>query len=143
MVRHLLVGFDGSEPSKKALRFAHDLAQQTGARLTALFVLELPTVLPIGPFDTFLVTAPGRDPRELEAARKLLEEAVKDLPQSSVEQKVTVGRPADVICDEAAKLGADLIVIGARGLSTGGRWLLGSVSDRVVHHAGRPVVVVH
>jgi len=143
MIRHLLVGFDGSESSKKALQFAHDLAQQTGARLSALFVLELPRVLPIGPLDSFLVTAPARDPRELEVARKLLEEAIADLPQARVEQRVQVGRAADLICEEADKLGVDLVVVGARGVGAGGRWLLGSVSDRVVHHAGRPVVVVH
>ena len=143
MIRQLLVGFDGSEPARRALRFAHDLAQQTGAKLTALVVLELPRVLPIGPFDSFVVTAPAKDPRQLEAARKLLEDAVADLPQVAIEQKVQLGRAADIICEEAARLDVDLIVVGARGLGTGGRWLLGSVSDRVVHQAGRPVVVVH
>ena len=143
MIEHLLVGFDGSEPSRRALKFAHDLARQTGARLTVLFALELPHVLPIGPLDSFVVTAPGRDPREVEAARKLLDDALADLPAARVEQKVLVGSPADLLCDEGARLGVDLIVVGARGRTAGGRWLLGSVSDRVVHHAGRPVVVVH
>ena len=48
---------------------------------------------------------------------------------------------ADTIVDTAAKLGVDLIVVGARGLGPGRRFLLGSISDRVVHHAGCPVTV--
>lgn len=143
MIRHILVGFDGSESARKALRFAHDLAVQTHAKLTLLFVLELPHVLPIGPLDGYLVTAPSRDPEEIKTVQRLLDEAVADLPAAEVDKRVEVGRAADVVCEQANRLGADLIVVGARGLSAGGRWLLGSVSDRVTHHAGRPVVVVH
>ncbi|MBI5547736.1 MAG: universal stress protein [Deltaproteobacteria bacterium] len=143
MIGHVLVGFDGSASARKALRFAHDLAAQTGARLTALLVLELPHVLPIGPLDSYIVTAPQADPSEMERVRRLLGEAVADLPAAKVDQRVEVGRAAEVLCEQATKLGVDLIVVGARGLGVGGRWLLGSVSDRVVHHADRPVTVVH
>lgn len=143
MVGHILVGFDASPSARKALAFAHDLARQVGARLTVVFVIEPPHVLPIGPFDSYVVTAPARDPQEIEAVRGLLDKEVADLPTASVEKRVEIGRPADVILEQGERLAADLIVIGARGLGAGGRWLLGSVSDRVVHHAGRPVVVVH
>ena len=144
MLNHLLLGFDGSEPARKALKFAHDLILQTHAKLTVLYVLEFPRVLSIAPLDGYIVTAPARDPKDLEIARKMLDEALADLPASQVEQNVLVGDSvADVICAEAARLKVDLIVVGARGRSPGGRWLLGSASDRIVHHAGRPVTVVH
>ena len=143
MVEHILVGFDGSESSRKAVRFAHDLAVQTHAKLTLVFVLELPHVLPIGPLDSYLVTGSARAPEEIKAVQRLLDEVAADLPAVSVDRRVEIGRPADVLCEQAEQCGADLIVVGARGVGLGGRWLLGSVSDRVVHHAGRPVVVVH
>lgn len=143
MIRHILVAIDGSEGSKKAARFAHDLAQQTNARLTLLFVLEPPQVVPFGPLDAFAVAAPPRSPEELERVRKLLDQIAADLQNQQAQKIVEIGRPADTICDQASKLGADLVVVGARGLGPGGRLVLGSVSDRVVHHAGRPVTVVH
>jgi nucleotide-binding universal stress UspA family protein len=61
-----------------------------------------------------------------------------------LEKRVEVGRPVDVICDLAEQLQADLIVVGAHGFaSRAARVLVGSVSDRVVHTARRPVTVVH
>ncbi len=144
MLRHVLVGFDGSAPARKALEFARDLAVQTHAKLSVLYVLELPRVLPIAPLDGYLVTSPTHDPQDLELARKWLEEALAGMAPADVTQLVTVGPSvADAVCDEGKRLEVDLIVVGARGRSPGGRWLLGSVSDKIVHHAGRAVTVVH
>jgi nucleotide-binding universal stress UspA family protein len=58
-----------------------------------------------------------------------------------VERSVVVGQPATELIDAAEK-DADLVIVGARGLGAVGRLVLGSVSDRVVHHAGCPVIVV-
>jgi len=56
---------------------------------------------------------------------------------------LVVGKPAgNVICSEAKNENVDLIVTGARGLSTARRTILGSVSDYVVHHTHCPVCVV-
>ena len=52
------------------------------------------------------------------------------------------GEPGKSIVAAAEAERADLIVVGTRGLARAGRWLLGSVSDYVVHHAGSPVLVV-
>ena len=57
------------------------------------------------------------------------------------ERQVEIGPVADTIVDTANHLGVDLIVVGARGLGPGRRFLLGSVSDRVVHHSSCPVTV--
>ena len=142
MVRHILVGIDGSAPSRRAAAFAHDLAQQTGARITLLLVLEPPRVLPFGPFDAFAFTGAHRSPAEVEAVRRLLDQIAADLPRAKVEKVVKLGAPAAVLCEQAEKLGADLLVVGARGHGAGERWLLGSVSDRVMQHASCPVTVV-
>ncbi|WP_395854637.1 universal stress protein [Cystobacter fuscus] len=143
MIQHILVAIDGSDTSRKAARFGHDLAQQTRARVTLLFVLEPPRVLPFGFMDAELISGAPRSTEELAAVRRLLDEVAADLPSAQVEKVVEMGRPADTIVAMADKLGADHIVVGARGLNAGGRWLLGSVSDRVLQLAGRPVTVVH
>jgi nucleotide-binding universal stress UspA family protein len=143
VIQHILVAIDGSDSSRKAARFAHDLAQQTGARISLLFVLEPPRMLPLGFLDSELISGPQRSPEEMEAVRRLLDEVAADLPRAQVDKVVEIGRPADTIVSMADKVGADHIVVGARGLNPGGKWLLGSVSDRVVQHAGRPVTVVH
>ncbi len=143
MISHILVAIDGSDSSRKAARFAHDLAQQTKARITLLFVLEPPRMLALGFLDSELITGGQRSPEELAAVQRLLDEVAADLPQAQVTKVVEMGRPADTIVAQAEALGADHIVIGARGLNPGSKWLMGSVSDRVVQHAGRPVTVVH
>ena len=145
MLKHILVGVDGSEGSRKALAFAQDLASQAGARLTLLAVLELPTVLPFAPMESYAVL-PNEHQNE-EYMRRLREEldraAVPGIPPERIDRRVETGRPAEVLCKQAEALGADLLVVGARGAGTVARLLVGSVSDRVVHHARRPVTVVH
>ncbi|HYO65543.1 MAG TPA: universal stress protein [Archangium sp.] len=143
MIKHILVAIDGSDSSRKAARFAHDLAQQTNSRITLLFVLEPPRMFALGFLDSEIISGPQRSPEEMEAVRRLLDEVAADLPKAQVEKVVEIGRPADTIVSLSDKLGVDHIVVGARGLNPGGKWLLGSVSDRVVQHAGRPVTVVH
>jgi nucleotide-binding universal stress UspA family protein len=144
MVRHVLVAYDGSPSARHAVSFAQGLAEQTGARITLMRVLE-PGVAPVSgyPVDSFEVRVRQPDLTQVEVARKQLDEAASTLGSTRVEKRVETGPVAEVLCEQARRLEADLIVVGARGLSTGGRWRLGSVSDRVVHHADRPVTVVH
>lgn len=142
MVQHILVAVDGSEHSKKAAAFAASLAEQVGGRLTLLSVLELPTVLPFAPMESFAVL-PTHSEAHMDALREMLDHAVTDFPHTRLEKVVEVGRPAEVIVAEADKRGVDLIVLGARGTSAATRLLIGSVSDRVVHTAHKPVTVVH
>jgi len=59
-----------------------------------------------------------------------------------IERLVTEGDPAQEIVRRAGERDVDLVVLGARGLGTLGRLLLGSVSETVLHHAGRPVLIV-
>ena len=136
MIRKILVGFDGSKSARRALAFARDLAGQTNAKVTVLSVLEPPMAV-----DGYVNLA--QQPAATEALQKVLDEATAGLPAGLFDKRVEIGGVAEVLCEQAGRLEADLVVVGARGLSAGGRWLLGSVSDRVVHHAGRPVTVIH
>ncbi len=141
MVQHLMVAVDGSEGSRKAASFGRDLANQVSARLTLLFVIEPPRALPLGPFDA-LIEIPRSTPQQIEAAHTLLDQVAKDFPAGRIQKLVEVGDAADTICAQAEKLNVDLVVVGARGMGAVQRWFMGSVSDRVVHHATRTVVVV-
>ncbi|MFZ5471743.1 MAG: universal stress protein [Myxococcota bacterium] len=142
MVQHILVGIDGSDNSKKAAVKAAEMAQATGAKVTLMFVAEPATVIPLSALDGMPVVRREYTPEELEQILGRLGAIAAELPIKPVEKRVEIGAIADTLCDQAQKLGADLIVVGARGLSPVKRWFLGSVSDRVVHHARTPVLVV-
>jgi nucleotide-binding universal stress UspA family protein len=75
--------------------------------------------------------------RELQEATAILKE--HGVEATAVERR---GDAATMILDEAEADGADLIVLGTRGLGSGKRWLLGSVSTKVLHHATCDVLVV-
>lgn len=141
MLSRIMVAVDGSEGSRKAARFAIDLARSTRARLVLLSVLERPTLVPFGPLDGFAFTRMESE-EQLGAVRKMLDEIGHELPPEQVDKRVEYGAPAEVIVEQAQKLGADLVVLGSRGHGPVGRWLVGSTTDRVVHHSRAPVTVV-
>jgi nucleotide-binding universal stress UspA family protein len=61
----------------------------------------------------------------------------------SLETRIQAGHPADTLVRVAREEGFDLIVLGRRGLTPVQRWMLGSVSERVLRYAHCPVMVVH
>jgi len=141
MLRRVLVAIDGSEHSRKAAEFAADLVRRNDAQLILLTVLEQPWVVAFGPLDAYAI-GPTESEQRVAAARKQLDEIAAQFPPDRVEKHVEMGDPAEVICAQATKLNADTVVVGARGLGAVTRWLMGSVSDRVVHHCPVPVTVV-
>ena len=87
--------------------------------------------------------------KELEAERrgqldKVLERAAAELDDkiTRVTRYTPTGDPAEEIVATAADFDADLVVVGARGLGGMARALLGSVSQKVLHHARCPVLIV-
>ncbi len=133
----IVVGVDGSDPSKRALRWAANQAKLTGATLKAVTSWEYPPTLgwaPPYPSDF--------DPNE--DARKALQETIDAVlgPEAAVvaQVEVTEGHPAFVLT-EAAR-GAELLVVGSRGHGAFAGMLLGSVSEYCAAHAPCPVVVV-
>lgn len=127
----IVVGVDGSPGAAAALRFAVEEARLRGAQLHAVCAWELPAMVYSGG---------GVDglPEALEqGAREILEKALADVP---AERHVLAGHAARALLDAAE--GADLLVVGSRGLGGFARLLLGSIGQEVVHHAPCPVVVV-
>lgn len=135
-MERIVVGYDGSEHARKALERAAEIAR--GANVTVVTAIH---VLP------HVGKGPGSGPVDrVEAAerRQELADAKAFLEQHGIETRAVagVGDPARVILEEAKEWGADLIVVGSRGLGAAGRLLLGSVSTSVVQHAPCDVLVV-
>src|ERR671936_1369072 len=99
MLNRILVAVDGSEGSRKAARFAIELARSSNARLVLLSVLERPTIVPFGPLDGFAFS--GMESQEqLSAVRKMLDEIGRELSPEKVDKLVEFGTPAEVIVEQ-------------------------------------------
>jgi len=143
MIRHVLVGFDGSEGSRRAADHARRLAEAFDAKITYVFVLEPIPVVSLGFAESFSLAHQQMQAKDLERVHEILDELAKGLPADRVDKRVEYGPAADTICRLARELDADLVVVGARGLGAVERLLIGSVSSRVVHVCDRNVLVVH
>lgn len=134
-IRKILVGFDGSEQSIRALEAAAYLAKALGAEIVSLTVADYSSAAAQDPQAVLIVR---------EAAHKISGEALKILEARGVRGSSLVreGDPVSEIVRTSKEIGADLIVVGSRGLSTLKRILLGSVSQGVVARSSIPVLVV-
>lgn len=135
-LRHVLVATDFSESSRAALDAGLNLAHAAGARLTLLHVCP-PGVDALGAAGLEEGMAIGRNVHESLA---VLKDRLTGVADSRVEL-VTDPSPAAVLVDYAATHDVDLIVVGSHGRGAAGRFLLGSVADRVARHAGCSVLV--
>jgi nucleotide-binding universal stress UspA family protein len=136
--RKILVGYDGSAQSDKAVDVALSLAECVDATVLVFAIARPPE-----PSTSAELGAMLDDAREHyeEAFKKILDKARgRDL---TVTTDMAVGHPAEQIIYRAEKDGIDLIVLGRRGRSQIARMMLGSVSERVLRYAHCPVMVVH
>jgi nucleotide-binding universal stress UspA family protein len=134
-VTKILFAYDGSEESRRALRYAERLG--TG---DSVIVLSVATKLIEAPA-TSKFTEPGHDPGRLRGELEELRESMGDAGVKA-EFISTIGNPAAEILNTAESHGVELIVLGRQGLNAVARFLLGSVADRVVQHATCDVLVV-
>ena len=145
-VRRILVAVDGSKGSRAALRFLSISELARDAQVSVLHVLPAYARSGLhGPGTRFPDRLPAEDRRQQRAdADALLADAAALFAEARrpVARLVSEGDAAREIVKTAHRSNVDLVVLGARGLRTLGRLLLGSVSETVLHHVGRPVVIV-
>ena len=145
----ILIAFDGSEPSKRALDHA--------AKMAAIFKGELIilTVVPKAPFP--IIVEEGSTPfraREYEVYQERMKESFSSslkraeadiigrYPGLRYEAVLLEGRPSSTIVEEAEKRDVNLIMMGSRGLGGITGWILGSTSRKVVDQCTKPILIV-
>ncbi len=144
MYDSMVVGTDGSGTAKEAVRQAAELAGRIGAKIHLVSAYE---PVPEARLREERHGAPGDmewmiNPRE--DVSSTLEDAAKSIREDGVEVIVHAreGDPADAILDVAEEQGADLIVVGNKGMTGAKRFLLGSVPNKVSHHAPCSVMII-
>ncbi len=138
----IVVGVDGSEHARAALRVAADEAALRGARLRVVAAWDIAPAVYSGGF------APGFDQETVDAFRDTAETVVREAlaeakrlqPALELEGHTREGQAAEVLLEEASD--ALLLVVGNRGRGGFTSLLLGSVSQQLVHHSPCPVLVV-
>jgi nucleotide-binding universal stress UspA family protein len=144
MFDSIVVGTDGSETAREAVRKAIRLAQAVGARLEIVSAYE---PVPSGRLRRESSQVPDDlqwmvNPREEVDAT--LQEAALEVQAAGLEARTYArqGDPADAILDVAEEQGASLIIVGNKGMAGAKRFLLGSVPNKVSHHAPCDVLIV-
>lgn len=143
MYETVLFPTDGSDPSLQALDHALDIAGRYDAAVHALYVVD--TTYPYGDFDgSSIDPEPLFDALREEGERTLerIEERTDDAGVSFVGEVRESGSVHRAILEYAEEQGADLIVMGTHGRRGLDRWILGSVTERVVRTADVPVLTV-
>ena len=144
MFSAIVVGTDGSETARKAVQQATELARQVGASISLVSAYE-----PVSnarmrdekrevPKDMEWMVNPRED---VEATLKEASEEVQGAGVK-VETFAREGDAADAILDVAEEQHADLIVVGNKGMTGAKRFLLGSVPNKVSHHAPCSVLII-
>ena len=144
MFRSIVVGTDGSDTARKAVDEAIDLAKSVGA---SLYLVSAYEPVPQSRLREEARQAPA-DLQWMVNPREDVEATLRDAAEKVEEAGVSVntyareGDPADAILDVAEERGADLIVVGNKGMTGAKRFLLGSVPNKVSHHAPCSVLII-
>jgi nucleotide-binding universal stress UspA family protein len=144
MFRSIVVGTDGSETASEAVRQATELAKAVGAKINLVSAYE-----PVGnqrlreerqqvPDDMQWMV------NEREDVNATLKNDGNAIDEAGVEVETFArqGDPADAILDVAEEQNADLIIVGNKGMTGAKRFLLGSVPNKVSHHAPCSVMII-
>ncbi len=139
MLKNIVLAFDGSEYSNRALQYAKTFAERFEATLWLVHVFtHTSDLLGYEDYEKFYS-------KRKAGGQALLDEALQELSNArlDVREKLQEGPEAESILKIAKNCQADLIVMGTRGHGTLKGLLVGSVSRKVIHHSSCPVMVVH
>jgi nucleotide-binding universal stress UspA family protein len=144
----IVVGVDGSEFALRALEWACREAQMHGSRIVAVHAWDVPIA-------TLALYGPGIEPvpideREVErVAREALDAAVQQALRHvegadglEIDRRTVHDSPVSALIETARSEGADLIVVGTRGMGGFKALLLGSVATGLAHHSPVPVTII-
>jgi len=142
--KKMLLATDGSDHALSAAKQAAQLAKDMGAEVE---VLGIAVIHPMyGGMHMGAAGISGLEQEVEQAATDAVRDTTAVFTEAGLSPKsvvsVAMGSAAGAICQEADDIGADLIVIGSRGLGRAGSLLVGSTSRDVLHHAKVPVLVV-
>jgi len=149
MFRSIVVGTDGSARASEAVLAAAELAATQPEAVLHIVTVQKPLSGSAVAAGEMAAAAPVAAERsweeeiktELEDALSKAAETAKRVCDTRIETHARFGSPAEVLCELAGELDADLIVVGNRGMQ-GGRRFLGSVPNSVSHHAPCSVLIV-
>jgi nucleotide-binding universal stress UspA family protein len=134
----ILVAYDGSPQAQRATELAFSLAEAMESKLFIFAVIRPPE--PAARAELNAILDDAREHYEQDFA-KLREQARRRGLDLATE--IEVGHPAEHIVHRAEHAETALIIMGRRGISSFQRWMLGSISERVLRYAHCPVMVVH
>lgn len=141
MFKKILLPVDGSKAGAKSYDFAKDLALKYDAEIV-IFNAQALTPAFNWAYDPVVSTSIESSPEQI--AERIVEDAKKFFDDSGIKVsiKTTVGDPANAILETIEDGDYDLAIMCTHGMSAGKRFLLGSVTNKVIHHATIPVLVV-
>lgn len=138
---HILVPYDGSNPSAKALDKAIRIAKLDPAtELTVAHVINLQPIV----VSDMTFAQPDSYQQQVKEQGDLIIEKIKSMTSEVPNANVVVlaGSPAEAIVDYADNANCDVIIMGSRGLSSLKEFMVGSVSHNVILHARVPVMIM-
>ncbi|MCZ7662603.1 MAG: universal stress protein [Thermoleophilia bacterium] len=144
--KRILLATDGSDHARRAAQEAVQLAQSLGAEVTVLSVAIVHPMyggIHLGPAGAKALEEHAEHSAELAAEDTSSVLAQKGVPAKAIATVTHHGKPAEAILKTAEEIGADLIVMGSRGLGRASSVVMGSTSQGVIHEASIPVLVVH
>jgi nucleotide-binding universal stress UspA family protein len=136
-MKKILIAHDGSKSSEKALEKGLEIAEKFGAAVTVLSVIPDLYLRDLMEIDRTRILESLSD-----EARKMMEEIKARPGKVKLKTVIEQGDPAEEIISKAEKMKADMIVTGSHGRHGAQKFLLGSVSSKVIDHSGCSVLVV-
>lgn len=145
MYKKILVTLDGSKLAESVIPHAQAVAQQFEAEIVLLEVVPSPVTMAVGHFEhaSAEVLESLRE-AALSIAREYMDAQVAAMKEAgfNVRGEVVEGEPVECILHYAGEWGVDLIAMATHGRSGLGRWVYGSVADRVLRSADHPVLLI-
>ena len=142
MLKHLLVPLDGSKLAEEAIPYAREIIAPDN-RITLVYAVEIPEIIN-NYYPSLTIDKEGIKNQQIASANHYLAEMAADLKKEGIytQFEATIGDPANIIKEAAERLGVDAIVMSSHGRSGIGRFLFGSVTNKILETKVCPVFVI-